>query len=640
MKSLSGALVISIFLSITCHAQKSPIKFGNIPMEDMTLSVYPQDSSAAAVVLTDYGVAGLQVTALNATMNLERHTRIKILTKDGLGSADIQIYLNNGDRISSLKAVTYNLENGAIVETKMSKDAVFKEKFDKYTDIQKFTLPNVKEGSVIEYSYTQYSEAYWLFPNWKFQRNIPSRISEYWANIPDFFTYQKYMQGYISASYEVVPKPQAKSHHWICRNVPAFKEEPYMTSEEDYISRINFALATIQFPGHPMQEVMQSWVKLNQDLSEDAGFTGVLKGSGFLKKSTEEVITGLTDETAKLKAIDRYVKQNVEWNGIQDYYPDENLKKIIEQKKGTSGDINFILGSMLTKAGFTVDMVLLSTRSHGFIRKEYPMQRQFNYVVCAVRIGEKVTFLDATEPYLPMGILPDRCLNGEGFVISKTRSAWIPVESKLKSKSIVSADLLLSADGTLKGKIDYIRDGYYAQKMRKTVSSKGEESYKKELYTGKSWELDSCLFENLTDLDKPAKEKHEVTINEHVSTTAETMYINPIVTTQLAANPFRLKTREYPVDFGNPIENIYLCKIKIPEDYTIEEMPQSKVFLLPGNAAKFTYNVSQNGGVISVVSNLQINKSMFIQTEYESLRLFYDQVVAKQTEQIVLKKKQ
>lgn len=610
-------------------------------MEDMTMSVYPKDSSAAAVILADYGVAGLQVTSLSATMNLERHTRIKILTKEGLSSADIEIHMNSGDRISSLKAVTYNLENGAIVEMKISKDAIFKEKFDKYTDIQKFSLPNVKEGSVIEYTYTLYSESYWRFPNWRFQYAIPARISEYWANIPDFFTYQKYMQGYIPASYEVVPKPQAQSHHWICRNVPAFKAEPHMTSEEDYVARINFALASIHFPGQMSQEVMHSWGKLNTDLVDDAGFTGVLKGSGFLKKPTEEVIAGLTDETAKLKAIDRYVKQNIEWSGIQDYYPDENLKKIVEQKKGTSGDINFILGSMLTKAGFTVDMVLLSTRSHGFIRKEYPMTRQFNYVVCAVTTGDKVIFLDATDAYLPMGILPDRCLNGEGFIISKTRSAWVPIESKLKSRSVISADLQLSTDGILKGKIDYVRDGYYAQTMRKSVSSKGEASYKKELYSGKSsWELDSCLFENLTDLEKPAKEKHEVTINEHVSTTGETMYINPIVTSQLLTNPFRLKTREYPVDFGHPQDNMYLCKLKIPEGFAVEEAPQSKIFILPGNGAKFVYSVSHTGGVISVVSNLQINKSMFVQTEYEQLRLFYDQVVAKQTEQIVLKKKQ
>jgi hypothetical protein len=105
-------------------------------------------------------------------------------------------------------------------------------------------------------------------------------------------------------------------------------------------------------------------------------------------------------------------------------------------------------------------------------------------------------------------------------------------------------------------------------------------------------------------------------------------------------NLFKLDKREYPVDFGSPIEKVYMSKIRVPNEFVVDELPKSKIFMLPGNAAKYTFNLSQAGDLLTVVSVLQINKSMFTQDEYPDLREFYTQVVAKQAEQIVLKKKQ
>jgi hypothetical protein len=101
------------------------------------------------------------------------------------------------DKVTQLKAVTYSLENGQAVETKLNKDGIFKQKLSRYYDLQKFTMPNVKEGSIIEYSYTIMSDFYSKFPNWQFQHDFPVRHSEFWAMIPEFFFYEKYMQGYV-----------------------------------------------------------------------------------------------------------------------------------------------------------------------------------------------------------------------------------------------------------------------------------------------------------------------------------------------------------------------------------------------------------------------------------------------------------
>jgi hypothetical protein len=639
-------LAILLSFSVATFAQKPPIKFGDVPIEDLKMTHYSKDSSAAAVVLVDYGEAYLSITSQTVQMTFERHIRIKILRKEGLKWGDVAILLRQAgsseERVSNLKATTYNLTDGKIVESKLNKDGIFKEKFNRSFIQQKFTMPDVKEGSVVEYSYKVNSDFYTYFPNWQFQRTVPVVWSEYWAMIPDFFHYEKYMQGYLQVAINET-KPmnvggvEVKAHHWVVKDAPAFKEEPFMTSDEDFISRINFALAYINFPGEPTQEIMGSWAKLNKELTEDTDFGRVIERSGFLKDIVASVTTGLTDPVQKIEAIHRYVRENVEWDGTEDYYPGD-LKKILEKKKGTSGDINILLASMLDKAGISVDMVLLSTRSHGFIRQAYPMARQFNYVVCAARVQDKVLLLDATEKHLPYTIIPERCLNGQGLVISKTNHGWINIDPKAKAKSIVSADLKVSADAEINGTINISDDGYNALDTRKDYHSKGEKDFTKDFLNEKRWTATKSEFVNVTDLSKPISQTHGITIQDHASPAGNVIYLNPFVTSQLKGNPFKQDTRTYPVDYGAPSEIVYTCKISLPEGYVVDEMPQSKVIALPQNGGRFLYNISQSNGVINLTSIFTINRTLFTQTDYPILREFYSQVVAKQAEQIVLKK--
>jgi hypothetical protein len=633
MKALIFGLHLALLAPLCAVAQKSPVKFGEIPMADMTMKTYDKDSSASAVILSDYGEAYITFTSVNTTLSFERHVRIKILKKDGFDLADVEIPLyhegSDEERISKLKATTYNLENGKVVETDLSKDGIFKEKSNRNYNLQKFTFPNVKEGSVLEYSYTLVSEFYWIFPDWQFQYEVPVRHSEYWALFPEYFIFQKYMQGYLAPSvYEVKPKNNTDfridAHHWVMKDVPAFKSEPFITCKSDYTSKINLALSHINVPGQPVREIMGTWQKLNTSLLESEGFGKIVTGSGFLRKKAEEVTAGLTDQQQKVNAIFGYVQKS--------------LKTVFENKKGTAADINLALASMLEKVNIPVDMVLLSTRDHGFVREQYPMTSQFNYAICAVYLGDKLLLLDATDRFLPMGVLPERCLNGQGLIISKTRHGWTPIKPTTKARTVINSELVLNAAGELKGKVKYTHEGYAAREFRQAYFAKGEQEYIKGFLADKAWEVESSEFQNQAEVAQSVNQLHALNINEHATVAGGMIYMNPFVVGQTKENIFKLEAREYPVDFGKPEEKTYLCRVTIPGGFAVEELPKAKVIVLPNNAGRYTYNVSQTGNMLNIVSMLQINKSMFVMDEYPHLREFYSQMVAKQAEQIVLKK--
>ena len=296
---------------------------------------------------------------------------------------------------------------------------------------------------------------------------------------------------------------------------------------------------------------------------------------------------------------------------------------------------------MLHKAGFDVDMVLLSTRDHGFIREQFPMARQFNYAVCQVRLPGKTIFLDATERHLPVNVLPERCLNGQGLIISKTHHGWVALDTKTKAKTVVSAVIQLEESGKLKTKLEFMRDGYDANNMRREYVAKGQENYVKDFIGSKEWKVEETNFLNISEANLPAKEVYQLEIADHASIAGDNIYLSPFLTSQIQTNPYKTESRVYPVDYGNLIEQVYMCQIKLPAGYVLEETPQSKILALPGNTAKYIYNVSvaPAGDNITITSSFQINRNIFLQDEYPNLKEFYNQVVAKQAEQIVLKKK-
>jgi hypothetical protein len=667
-KFLAG---LFLAISICATAQKPPIKYGDVKIEDLQMKVYEKDSSASAVILADFGESTITYNQhAGFKLNFERITRIKILNKNGLDWANFEIPLYHdgadSEKATNIKGMTYNLDGGKITETKLGSDGIFKEKSDANLDIVKATFPNVRAGSIVEISYTIISDFLYNFQDWTFQSRIPTVWSEYRANIPEFFSYDKFMQGYIrleiveqknaakaiSLSYfershevsNLSSTPHTENidyqeirHRWATKDIPAFKDEPYMTTYRDFVSKLNFELSFIKMPNQPVKPMMGSWEEINNKF--EPLYSEEIKGNNFLKKTVEEITASATTPEQKVNAIVNYVKLNVNWDGVSTKYANTSLKKVLEERKGNSAEINLLLASMLEKAEIPVSAVLLSTRDHGMIRQATPASTQFNYVICSIKIGEKTMLLDATEKLLPTNLIPENCLNGLGFMIGIPSFTWITLESKFKTRSVTAADLTLSNEAELSGKVKLDNNGYAALTKRKNYFSQGEKEYLKDFVGSHAWEHQSVEVQNAENTSNNFVEVHQLAINENVTAAGDVVYIEPFLINGIKTNPFKSQTREYPVDFGRPEEQTYSFKLSIPDNYQFDEVPQSKIFALPENSAKYVYSVAVNGNIISITSILSINRSLFTQIEYEGLREFYNQVVAKQSQQIVLKKK-
>ena len=104
-------------------------------------------------------------------------------------------------------------------------------------------------------------------------------------------------------------------------------------------------------------------------------------------------------------------------------------------------------------------------------------------------------------------------------------------------------------------------------------------------------------------------------------------------------NPFRLENRLYPVEYPYPFKDKYIFTIAVPESYEVDEFPQSSSFTLLNNAASYSLKTDLKDGKIHVISEMQLNKLLYLPEEYDNLKNFFNKIIAKNSEQIVIKKK-
>ncbi|MDP4265231.1 MAG: DUF3857 domain-containing protein, partial [Bacteroidota bacterium] len=196
-----AALPVFLIWTLSVFSQESPnVKYGKITASDLAKKSYEADTGASAVVLYEIGNTKIKGNSKGwFSLEFTTHRRIHILNKNGFDQATVEIPLytagEDEEKLDELKAVTYNLENGKVSESKLDKNSLFKEKKNKNLIIQKFTMPGVKEGSVIEYEYKITSDFLFNLQPWAFQGTIPRLWSEYKLALPQFLNYILIAQG-------------------------------------------------------------------------------------------------------------------------------------------------------------------------------------------------------------------------------------------------------------------------------------------------------------------------------------------------------------------------------------------------------------------------------------------------------------
>lgn len=647
---------------------KPPVKFGNVSPKDFAPTIYPIDSNAHAVVIADIGTTFMEGNNKNSiSVVTKRYRRVHILNKNAFDVASESIsFYKNGDveeELDKLKAVTYNLENGKVVETKLdTKSGVFKETINKNRFVRKFTLPNIKEGSIIEFEYIVRSDFFWQLDPWIFQGPYPVLWSEYNLEMPEFLGYTFLTRGYkkydftdkktrttsftftdargTGASEREQISVNVTDHRWVIKDVPALKEENFTSTLRNHITRLEFQLAELR-PPYAYKNFIQSWSKVTSDLLRNESFgEKIARDNGWLDEYTNAVVLGAKSDLEKAKRIYYYVRDNFTCTNYSDFYAEQSLKNIVKSKKGTVAEINLLLTAMLKHEKITADPVMLSTRSHGQTYELYPLMSQYNYVVVKADIGNAAYFMDATEPRLGFGHLPVRCYNGHARVVNQTADPVYFIPDTLMERSSTSVFMINDEKGNMVGSLNKVPGYMESFNIRERINEKGKEAFENEVKKSFSQDVSLAKFK-LDSLNKP---EELVWLNydfDILDPKEDIIYFNPLLASEgYKENPFKSAQRLYPVEMPYGFDRTYNLQMEVPEGYVVDELPKSMVVKMnEAEEGMFEYRISQSGSSISFRCRVQMKRAYFDPDEYEMLREFFNMIVAKESEQIVFKKK-
>ncbi|MEO6549597.1 MAG: DUF3857 domain-containing protein [Ferruginibacter sp.] len=644
-------------------AQSEVPAFGRLSISDMEMKDCTFDPGANAVKLIDQGNISFtrkpDEPALFTPM-FQRRVRIKILTEAGLSYANTVIPFysgNNEEKILKVDACLFNYqEDKKVRKTIVRSTSIYRKQVNKQSSELIILFPEAKVGSVIEYQYLLQSRLNADVGDWYFQNSLPTKFSELKIFIPAAF--QIAIQPLTADSLEISEKEKSVQliskgnlintpgieKQFIMRNLPGIRTEPFMNSAKDYLQRLSIRLGEIDYGNGNTVNAISDWRQVVKALSSDPDFG---------RQSTVSITDAANIiESAKLQPspetrmafIYDFVRKNFYWDGRQSIYSFDGVKNVFKKKTGSSGDINWLLLSLLRMAGIDAQPILFSTRANGLVNDLLPSTNQFNTVMALVEKekpnadGEPYFILNATEKYAPYWLTPLTVINTKGFVPDGEEGRWInATQTQHKYKVATAVQAQVDTNGIIQGTVLITNMGY-ARKQRIDNWIENKDKFKDHYLTGTNKAiLEGPKFEHLDADSLPLEEKYNFSLLS--GNTGGNIFFYTNLFSGLSKNGFTSTQRHTDIDFGYQQEYLLFGNYTIPAGYEFEGLPHNVSLILPDTSIVFKRFITAENNSMNVKISVSFNRSYYTAAEYPEFAAFYKILIENLNEPVVIKKK-
>jgi hypothetical protein len=654
--------VVMLCLASVAWAQtlEPNLKWGKPTETELNMTTYAPDPDAEAVVLCCETVLRYDLTSGSFKLKRSIKKRIKILKEEGKSHANGSIsYMYNGHRLGEceqlvkLKATAYNMVDGKLVKTKMEGDMVNHEDVSKTLRLTKFTVPQVTVGTVIELECEVESDFFADIDDWWAQSDIPVLYTSFDVTVPEYFTFNVDERGFhplekkieetnmsmAAGTGEGLLQCGGKHYKFIGRNLPALRQKKLLYAPESYGERVSMELSAIVIPGAMTKYFTNDWNDVDKRLLNDDEFGGRL-GKNPLKTEMQEAgVANIEDPVQRIMAIYRLLKDRVKWNEKYTLFG-ESAGKVLKERSGSNASINFILINMLRDAGFEAYPAVMRSRDRGFLTVTRATVKEFNTCVVAVKVDDKLAYLDGSVEDGWLNVLPDHLLVDRARIVSKEKPAeWVNLTglSVGKTRSMVLGEL--QPDGTLQADIQTKFSGSEAAYLRHEFRTATDSAtFVSELAQTLNCEIESLTLANHHGLGPEVERKMHVT--KQCDASGDMIYFNPWVLNVLTENPLTEEERTMPVEFPHIAAENLTSVVTLPEGYAVEELPQS--LMMKSDDGKLSCLIASDvdGTTLRSRCQLQVDKIFFTPSEYPFVKSFLDEVYKRLQDVIVIKKVQ
>lgn len=632
---------------LSAEAQAPDYRFGKVSEEELRMDVYDLDPDAEAVILYEESSLTYNITPQFSRM-LDYRVRIKILKPEGSGQADVSLpYTIQKESYSGVDAVAYNLVNGKIVKTPLKKQYVFRETVDEERRLLKFSVPEVRAGTVIEYRYRKNSENVTYIPPMRFQHEIPVVRAKMSASIPEFLRFNLNTKGYVridvheASTSSTIPGTDfsygIREIRGEAVDIPALKREPFVWCLDDFRGMLEFELSQIAMPHSMIRNFATSWKDVNKTLAESSFEQHLRIGNPF-REEVAAIRVQQSDPLRKAHDVLRLVQSKMAWDETYRLFS-ENPRAAAKKGAGSSADINFVLAAALKDAGFQVTPILLNPRHAGRLPYTHATIDKINTFILRIPLADGgYAYLDGTDPHSDVNLLPVQLLADRARIYGEDGpDGWCDLSRISQSVHSISMILEFDSDLALAGEaIENFTAHAALDQSRAYTEANTEEEYVEKLETSQHIRIDDLSIEGI-GTSKVTRNYRMIIAPEQAG---EFLYLNATIQPFLSANPFKETERMLPVEQRIPMTYTIRSSIRLPEGYALEEAPKNASFVCCDGDLSCRYISQVSNGCLQFSFVFTMKRVVFLPTEYEELSAFYGMVVQLNNSRIVLRKAQ
>ena len=506
-------------------------------------------------------------------------------------------------------------------------------------------MPNIKEGSVIDVRYKIISPFYFMIDELKLQYDIPIKLINAEIKTPEGYNFSTKSKGYVnffpsrSSDWSSSLGMNMDVLSYSLKDVPALKDEIFVDNINNYRAGVLFELVSIEIPGLRSRYFAKSWGDVAKTIGSDDDYKNELDKTNSFDDILDDFVSSNLPELDKMKKVFKYVKDNIQWNGVDGKQFHNGIRKTLKEKKGNTADINLTLVAMLRYVGLDANPLVISTKDN--LVPIFPTVDRLNYVLAYTVIGDQEYFLDATDEFSDINILPLKDYNWQGILVDNNKMVWtkVGINEPEPGASQYMINSSVNEEGVLEGSLRSRYTNHSAYNFRRKFKNQDLDAFltaKEE--TLENIEISNYKADNTETYEGYVSESYDFYKESGADIINDKIYITPSLFLKSSENPFKLDKREFPIDFGYPIKEIYMINIDVPEGYIVESCPKAVILRLPQNLGEFQFAPKSFSNKIQITISFELKKSIIGPENYLYLKEFFNQMINKQKEQVVLTK--
>lgn len=614
--------------------------FGTYSADEINLKKCDFDKEANAVVLFDIAKSYYDDDWHLIT---DHRTRIKILNAKGLNQADVAINFYSKDDfeyISNINGTTTNFDASGEHNTKLSSKTVFTKQVNSHWSQMRFSMPEVKAGSIIEYSYTSNMKHYGGLDEWVFQKEIPVLKSAYDLTLRPNTEFAYKVLKSKDIPIKIDPRKNSGSIYFEMDNIAGLRDEPFMDSRKNNLQHVTFQLAAYTQHDNKVN-TFTKWEDVAPELLKEQEFGSQLTKS---LSGTDDFIAktkALPTDIEKIKATYALVQKKVGWDGFTTKYSIDGIKKAWDKGTGKNGEINLIFVNLLQSVGVAAYPLLAADRWHGKVDVSYPFIDQFNNTVAYIEtLNGSFMVIDAADKETPINMIPYDLLNTYGYIVGKKKKGLILLEDKNHYlKNMVSLSAQISQDGVMSGSAQGFSYDYEKIERKNFYNKNGKQKFISKYFTADyaNIQADSLELDNLNNDSLDLEQK--VNFKQTLSTSGEYTFVDCHLFSGIGKNPFTDNVRFSDINFGSARTYLANQAIALPSNYKVDALPKNLKMITPDSAFTLIRRVEIQDNQLMTQIKFEIRNSYYSVEDYSMLKEFFKKMYDILDEQVVLKKK-